>query len=381
MLLRLALLFSLFCTAAFAQVTPGTSPLSVAKGGTGGGSASAARSSLGVTATGADTTYAYRANNLSDLASASTARTNLGLGSLATVNGGTGVGAALAASLNATGGIVGFNGALGTPTSAILTNASGLPLSTGVTGNLPVTNLNGGSGASASTVWCGNGTWCTPSGGGNVSTTGTPAANQIAAFTSSTVVQGVGPGLVGQSLRSNGSGSAPSYQSGEWTLIGTLIASNSASLNDATACSGANCLTATYSEYEIVFEDIVAATGATSCQLQVHSGGSYQAASYVATASFAGSSSGQNQVTTNIPCGVVSSQSTTMPSHSVLLINNPSSATIHSWTGYATTPSGTVAWVGTLGGVWNSAAAVDGFQITMSSGNITSGKVKIYGRL
>jgi hypothetical protein len=41
--------------------------------------ASTARTSLGVTATGADTTYSFRANNLSDLASASTARTNLGL--------------------------------------------------------------------------------------------------------------------------------------------------------------------------------------------------------------------------------------------------------------------------------------------------------------
>jgi hypothetical protein len=41
--------------------------------------ASAARSTIGVTATGADTAFAWRANNLSDLANAGTARTNLGL--------------------------------------------------------------------------------------------------------------------------------------------------------------------------------------------------------------------------------------------------------------------------------------------------------------
>lgn len=52
-------------------------------------SASTLRTTLGVTATGSDTTYAYRANNLSDLASASTARTNLGLGTAAVKNTGT----------------------------------------------------------------------------------------------------------------------------------------------------------------------------------------------------------------------------------------------------------------------------------------------------
>lgn len=185
------------------------------------------------------------------LSGASNTITNVSLttgvtGTLPVANGGTGITAfgtgvatALGVNTGTAGAFVVNGGALGTPSSVTLTNATGLPLSTGVTGTLPV--ANGGTGATSLT------------------------ANNVLLGNGTSALQAVAPGASGNVLTSNGTtwqSTAPSAGGDTYLVLASDTANSTTSFADVTGLTFAVTSGETYVfEAWIVYETAATTTG------------------------------------------------------------------------------------------------------------------------
>jgi hypothetical protein len=205
----------------------------------------------------------------------------------ATTTTGTGVVTALGVNIGTAGSFVVNGGVLGTPSSGTATNLTGLPLTTGVTGTLPI--ANGGTG-STSTTYCSlttNVTGTLPVANGGTGATSL-TANNVILGNGTSAVQVVAPSTAGNVLTSNGttwastapaagvSLSADNTWTGTQTFNGTssklaVVLANAAEVATISGASITGSLTVDVTTSSVVFYN-GNATGNWSLNVRASSG-------------------------------------------------------------------------------------------------------------
>ena len=294
-----------------------------------------------------------QANNLSDVASATTARSNLGLGTAATK----------AASASGAATVASVTGAFTSGHIATFADTAGTIQDGGTNGGGTVTSVA----LSLPAFIAVSGSPVTGSG----TLTGT-LATQTANF-----------GFWGPA---SGSAAAPTFRAqvcadlpkGGHCSLNTLTASNSSALSDTTS------LTSTYAHYEIDFTNLIPSTDATSCEIQLQtSGTTFQTTGYVNDVSILNASLTAFSPTTYIPCSYPSYWTTSGQGISgKILIDSPSQTSTYKTVTImlgGPASSGTYQFISGVGWYGGGTGAITGIQILSSSGNIASGFVEIFG--